>query len=146
MSLYIPVELAAQVLADAEPWCGYCYTDESISGIALSIEHIIPSSVGGQTERNNLWRSCRTCNERKNARTTAIDPETGAVVALYNPRTQPWREHFGWSDDGMLVLGHTAIGRATVVALDLNRDLLLVARRRWVAVGWHPPADDGKRS
>jgi hypothetical protein len=141
VSVSIPVELEAQVLADAGPFCGYCHADETISGIALSIEHIIPTSLGGPTERENLWRSCRTCNERKNARTTAVDPETGETVPLYNPRTHSWREHFAWSEDGLFVIGRTAIGRATVVAIDLNRDLLLVARGRW-AVGWHPPKRD----
>jgi 5-methylcytosine-specific restriction endonuclease McrA len=130
----IPVERAAQVRADAGSLCGYCHADEGISGIALSIEHIIPWAVGGPTERENLWRSCRTCNERKRSQITAVDPETGETVPLSNPRTQRWTAHFQWSDDGIMVVGRTPIGRATIVAMDLNRPLLLVARRRWVAV------------
>ena len=37
------------------------------------------------------------------------------------------------------IVGITAVGRATVQALKLNRSTLVAARRRWVEVGWHPP-------
>ncbi|HEY3227585.1 MAG TPA: hypothetical protein VGJ87_00105 [Roseiflexaceae bacterium] len=63
-------------------------------------------------------------------------------MPLFNPRAQRWDEHFAWSDDGTQILGLTAIGRATIVALQLNRPLLVSARRRWVLVGWHPPQAD----
>lgn len=139
---YVPVQLAAHILADAGHRCGYCRTDERLTGSLLSIEHIVPLSAGGPTERTNLWRSCRECNERKGAQTQALDPETGETVGLYNPRTQLWHEHFRWSADGLLVEGLTAIGRATAIALDLNRPHQIVARQRWVLVGWHPPGDD----
>jgi hypothetical protein len=33
------------------------------------------------------------------------------------------------------------LGRATVVALHLNRSALVLARSDWVAVGWHPPGE-----
>ncbi len=68
-----------------------------------------------------------------------IDPENGERVSLFNPRRQVWREHFGWSEDGVFIVGRTACGRATVVALQLNHEHLVKARRRWVMVGWHPP-------
>ena len=48
---------------------------------------------------------------------------------------------FGWSEDGTEVIGRTGCGRATVEALRLNRELAILARRRWVSVGWHPPED-----
>jgi hypothetical protein len=139
---YISVQLTAQVLADAGHRCGYCRTDERFTGSPLSIEHILPIAAGGPTERENLWRSCRECNERKGAQVQATDPESGEVVDLYNPRTQRWGDHFRWSEDGLLVIGLTAVGRATVAAIDLNRPHQIVARQRWVIVGWHPPSDD----
>ncbi|MCG8353690.1 MAG: HNH endonuclease [Chloroflexales bacterium] len=108
----------------------------------MSIEHIVPLATGGLTERANLWRSCRECNERKGVQLQAPDPESGEVVNLYHPRMQRWQDHFRWSDDRLLVIGVTPIGRATVAALDLNRPHQIVARQRWVLVGWHPPVDD----
>lgn len=139
---YVSAQLAAQILADAGHRCGYCRTDERLTGSLLSIEHLLPVAAGGPTERANLWRSCRECNERKGAQLQAADPESGEKVQLYNPRSQLWHDHFRWSDDGLRVVGLTAIGRATVVALDLNRPHQIVARQRWVLVGWHPPSDD----
>jgi hypothetical protein len=139
---YISAELERQVLADAGHRCGYCRSDEALTGIPLSTEHLLPVAAGGLTVRENLWRSCRPCNEIKGAQMHAEDPETHEVVPLYNPRTQPWNEHFAWSDDGIQIVGLTAIGRATVVALQLNRPLLVSARRRWVLAGWHPPQED----
>lgn len=134
--------LQAAILADAGHRCGYCHSDERLTGMALSIEHLHPRAAGGLTVRENLWRSCRACNEQKGAQVQGIDPETGETVPLYNPRRQPWNAHFCWSRDGTHMLGRTAIGRATVVALRLNRPLVVAARRRWALVGWHPPAED----
>jgi len=45
-----------------------------------------------------------------------------------------------WNPAGLLVLGLTAIGRVTVVALNMNNPVIVDARRRWVSAGWHPPA------
>jgi hypothetical protein len=64
---------------------------------------------------------------------------TGEMVALFNPRSMSWTEHFAWTDAGDRIVGLTACGRATVVTLNLNRPALVVARRAWVSVGWHPP-------
>ncbi|MGH2371755.1 MAG: HNH endonuclease, partial [Chloroflexota bacterium] len=79
------------------------------------------------------------CNEFKGRRTGAVDPASGEHVPLFNPRKQTWGEHFCWSQDGTQIIGISSIGRATVEALRLNNDLIMAARRRWVAVGWHPP-------
>lgn len=143
---YISTELQAQVFADAGHLCGYCHSDERISGIALSVEHIVPRAADGPTVHENLWRSCRPCNEQKGAQTSAPDPETGETVALYNPRTQPWRDHFHWSDDAAMLVGLTPTGRTTIAALQLNRPMLVAARRRWALAGWHPPAEDREPS
>lgn len=134
--------LQVDVLADAGHRCGQCHSDERLTGMALSTEHLHPRAAGGLTVRENLWHSCRSCNEQKGVQVQAIDPETRETVALYNPRLQPWNAHFRSSRDGAHILGHTAIGRATIVALELNRPLLVAARRRWVLVGWHPPVED----
>jgi 5-methylcytosine-specific restriction endonuclease McrA len=134
--------LEQQIVADAGHRCGYCLLDERLTGIPLSIEHIIPESRGGTTTRENLWRSCRPCNEFKRTQTEALDPETNEIVPLFNPRAQPWENHFVWSNEGIHIIGITAIGRATIGALQLNRLLLVRARSRWVAVGWHPPGNE----
>ncbi len=139
---YISVELRRQVRADAGSRCGYCHTPEAFTGMTLDIEHLVPEARGGPTIRENLWLACSRCNDFKSDRMDAVDPETGEPVSLYNPRTQVWTEHFTWSPDGTRILGLTASGRATVVALRMNNELIVAARRFWVEAGRWPPLED----
>lgn len=107
----------------------------------MSIEHVIPVSLGGETDLSNLVLSCYRCNQFKGNRIRAIDSETFTTVALFNPLRQSWREHFMWTDNGLRVAGKTATGRATVDALRLNNEWLVNARRIWIAAGLYPPLD-----
>jgi hypothetical protein len=111
VSVYIPDELRARILEADGNRCAYCQTSEVNSGIPLSIDHIQPQSEGGET------------------------------VALFNPRTQRWKDHFEWGADGARMYGLIATGRATVIALQVNRPVVVAARSRWVSGGWHPPID-----
>ncbi len=141
MSVYVPVSLRRQVRIDARCRCGYCQSAEFISGIKYEVEHLLPLALGGRTVRENLWLACPHCNPSKKDRTEAIDPVTSLVTPLYNPRQQSWYDHFCWSSDGILIIGISAIGRATVQALHMNNDYVVTARRFWVAVGRHPPSE-----
>jgi hypothetical protein len=105
----------------------------------LEIEHIIPAARGGSDDEHNLWLGCRMCNAYKGTQADGLDVETGSRVPLFDPRRQRWAEHFAWSQDGSQVLGRSACGRATVVALHLNNVIAVMVRREWVSAGWHPP-------
>lgn len=109
----------------------------------MHIDHIVPLAEGGTSEESNLWLACAWCNTYKGSITCAVDPENGKAVSLFNPRKQRWSSHFTWSDDGLMVIGLTATGRATVNALRLNNEYVIVARHYWVQAGWHPPGEDG---
>jgi hypothetical protein len=141
MTSYVPVSLQQQIRADAGRRCGYCLSAETVTGIPLEIEHIIPESLGGLTVRENLWLACHRCNKYKGNRTEAMDPITQEMAPLFNPRQQPWREHFRWSLDGTQVIGVTSSGRATVEALQMNNEYVVEARRFWIFAGWHPPLE-----
>jgi hypothetical protein len=97
---------------------------------------------GGTSTDQNLTLACPLCNSHKSDRTHAVDPETGALSPLFHPNGQVWHEHFGWTNKGAVVVGKTPVGRATVAALDMNHPDIVATRRLWIAVGWHPPADD----
>jgi HNH endonuclease len=140
----VPRRLRELVARTAGYCCGYCRTPERIAGFRLNIEHIIPEARGGQTVEENLWLSCHACNEFKAARVQARDPATGKRVRLWNPRRDPWHDHFRWSDDGTEIVGLTPRGRATVAALQLNRPELVGARSLWVQVGWWPPRTESE--
>jgi hypothetical protein len=133
--------LRALVLAAAGGRCGSCRSSEEVTGAPLEIEHLTPEARGGPTRRENLWAACRQCNALKGDRVEAIDPATGLAAPLFNPRRQRWADHFAWEEGGVFIAGLTPEGRATAAALELNRALLVRARRRWIAAGWHPPAE-----
>lgn len=138
---YIPKALREKVAATARHRCGYCLTPQSFTAMPMNIEHIIPLAVGGSSTEDNLWVACPLCNGHKGVQTHKTDPVTSKRVPLFNPRYHSWSEHFRWSEDGTELIGQTACGRATVIALKLNNKHLVRACRRWVAVGWHPPQD-----
>ena len=134
--------LKERIAEAAQHHCGYCRTREAISGIPLTVEHIIPESVGGASEEENLWLACRPCNEFKGAQIRGRNPMTGRKVRLFNPRKQQWKRHFKWNPDGAHIIGKTACGRATVTTLQMNHSTIVTARRHWVIAGWHPPMED----
>jgi hypothetical protein len=139
MSTHIPAELRRQVRRDAGERCGYCLSSERLLGIALEVEHIVPESAGGETQRDNLWLACRRCNSFKADRWSVTDPLSHETVPLFDPRHDVWTDHFRWSADGTRIIGLTARGRATVEALRLNHPLIVMTRDLWVRVGAHPP-------
>lgn len=136
---HLPEILRRKVAETAEYRCGYCLTVQEFTAMPMQIEHIIPIAAGGTSIEENLWLACPLCNGYKGSQVHAIDPITTERVPLFNPRRQRWLDHFYWSTDGTEIIGQTAIGRATVVALKLNNEFLTRARRRWVLAGWHPP-------
>lgn len=136
---FIPGKVRQQIFAEADHRCEYCRTSRRLIGIALVVDHIIPQSAGGGSERENLAAACYRCNEFKGARTHAIDHVTDELVPLFNPRTQNWHEHFAWANGGTHIVGMTPTGRATVVALRLNNEYVVEARALWISRGWHPP-------
>jgi hypothetical protein len=85
---------------------------------------------------------CPWCNAHKYDKTHGKDPQTSRRVKLFNPRRQRWRSHFRWSEDYLLMIGRTAVGRATVQALHLNRPAMINLRRLLLAAGEHPPSDE----
>jgi 5-methylcytosine-specific restriction endonuclease McrA len=141
VSAYIPVDLKQKIQQYDRARCCYCLTQEINSGIALSFDHILPQSRSGATSFENVCLACRSCNEFKSDQIAVIDPLTGNPTPLFHPRQHAWQNHFTWSEDGTRIEGLTTIGRATVLALQLNHVTIQAARRRWVSSGWHPPTD-----
>lgn len=108
----------------------------------FTVDHVIPLSKGGVDSPDNLALACFHCNRRKSNHLVGIDPESGIEVPLFNPRCNHWSDHFIWSVDGLLIIGLTAIGRATVDTLALNRERVVNIRAADWEVGRHPPQND----
>jgi hypothetical protein len=130
--------LRQSVTERADGFCEYCQAEAGII-VFMDIDHIRPESDNGPTIEANLCLSCPGCNNSKGAHQTGLDPDTKQEVALFNPRTQAWREHFRWSNNYTLIEGITPVGRATLNRLNMNRDLMVAARTRWRRAGWQPP-------
>lgn len=138
MKRRVRASLAALVSLRAGKRCEYCHAPQQILGQAFHLDHISPSSAGGEMSVENLCYACPHCNIAKSNRTTGLDPKTGNIVRLFNPRIDDWDKHFRWHRTWELLVGQTAIGRATIVALNMNDKLLQEARPFWRLAGRIP--------
>jgi len=59
----VPVGLAKRIRQQARGRCGYCLSSETLTGMPMELEHLVPLASGGQTIEENLWLSCRRCND-----------------------------------------------------------------------------------
>jgi hypothetical protein len=139
VSVYVSNTLQRQIRDRFANCCAYCRTAEALTVTTFEFEHIMPLSAGGTTVFENLCLACPTCNRHKANRQTATDPETQTVAPLFHPQQQSWSDHFAWNADASEVTGLTAIGRATVAMLKMNRPQMTRVRRMWGKLGEHPP-------
>jgi len=93
--------------------CEYCRKE--LQGNNYEVDHIVPVSLGGSDNLENLAFSCARCNRNKGARVIFIDPISRQAHRLFNPRTQRWDVHF--KSVGDEVIGKTRIGSATAALL-----------------------------
>ena len=99
--------------------CEYCRLLQTrLPFSTFHVEHIIPRKHGGDDDPCNLALACDRCNAYKGSNLTGIDPDTGSIVPLFNPRVHVWEEHFVLS--GVTMVGLTAMGRTTVRVLNMN--------------------------
>ena len=138
MALKVSARLRNAVRVRAAHLCEYCRTPEWLIGQTHELDHIHPRVAGGKTTRENLCLACAPCNNSKRAQFEALDLETGVIASLFNPRLATWNEHFEWDMASIRIIGLTACGRATVLALNFNNDRALQARSIWVGAGLFP--------
>src|SRR4051812_23783394 len=100
--------------------CEYCRAPEGIFNFPFEVEHVRPAARGGTDDDGNLALACRACNLFKADHQTRRDHVTQAEVALFDPRTDRWDEHFRPDLDSGQLIGLTPTGRATVNRLNVN--------------------------
>ncbi len=138
IKIYIPSTIKRAVIERAHGYCEYCLSPVAWSPEIFEVEHIHPRSAGGVTKLSNLAYACPACNRYKLNKLSAIDPESEQTVDLFNPRLYIWRESFQWSANLAIIIGLTPVGRATSVALRMNRPTVQRFRLALVAIGEHP--------
>ena len=138
------------VVHRASGLCEYCLSPEAYSCCTFSVDHVRPRSTGGEDNANNLALCCQQCNNHKFNAVTHADPVSLKEVPLYNPRADKWSDHFAWDFTMTQIVGISAIGRATVDRLQLNRDGVVNLRNvlREVGFRFEPPASgaDGSQA
>jgi hypothetical protein len=138
--IYIPIAIQRAILELSQGYCEYCIIPSNFSTDYFHHEHIIPLILNGQTELENLARSCGICNNNKRDKIEHKDPLTQQIVRLYHPRKDNWKDHFQWSDDDLYIVGITQIGRATIELLKLNRLNAINLRKLLKMADLHPPS------
>ena len=68
--------------------CAYC--GKKFKKDYLTIDHILPKSLGGKNTWKNTVASCKACNNRKADRT----PEQAKMPLLYQPKEPRWQGAF----------------------------------------------------
>jgi hypothetical protein len=118
--------------------CEYCHAPEAVFNFPFEVEHAIPTSRHGSDRLENLALGCRACNIHKTDCVSALDEGTSTEVRLFHPRQDRWEEHFRIDVYTAMIIGLTAIGRATVAQLHMNSAAQLDARRQWMRLGLYP--------
>jgi hypothetical protein len=115
--------------------CEYRLLPQDSCSLTHHIEHVVPRQHGGSDHHGNLALACHRCNLRKGPNLTGLDPITGEIVPLFDPRRDRWPDHFRARRSaahrrrgrrechncrGPVIEGVTAVGRTTVKVLSMN--------------------------
>ena len=130
-------ELTQLVWERAGYCCEYCRLHQDFSRLTFEIDHIIATKHGGLTRAGNLALTCFYCNRYKGANIAGIDPHTGKIVPLFNPRRHSWNRHFRWR--GPLLVGRTPNARATIAVLNINDPEAIATRATLIEADLFPP-------
>jgi hypothetical protein len=136
MTIYLSATLRQLVNQRASGACEYCRVHQTFSIFSHEIDHVIAIKHGGESTDDNLVLACLPCNRHKGSDLTSIDPLTGAITPLFNPRTQIWAEHFQL--EGGSIVGITATGRTTIFLLQMNESSRLQLRQALTVQGLYP--------
>ena len=128
--------LRKEVRERANGCCEYCLLPEEQAFFPHEPDHIVATKHGGQSSGDNLALACFDCNRFKGSDIASIDPPSGELTPLFNPRTQEWSEHF--VIEGGRIGPRTAIGRVTELVLKLNLPSRVEVRGILANIGRYP--------
>ena len=117
--------------------CEYCRAPSAADRLKSHVDHVIAQQHGGSTVASNLALACYACNLHKGPNLSGRDRRSGRVVPLFNPRRNKWSRHFRWR--GPVLVGRTAIGRATISTLAINQPHRVGLRETLIEYGEFPP-------
>ena len=86
MASDINEKLRTEVAQRAGQRCEHCLIHENDAGFPHQVDHILSRKHGGSFTSDNLAYACVVCNRHKGSDVASIDPRTGEIVPLFNPR------------------------------------------------------------
>ena len=114
--------------------CEYCRLHQRHTPVfTFHVEHVRAKQHGGTDDPFNLALACNRCNRAKGPNLSSLDPATGQLVRLFNPREDTWEAHFAFQ--GATIVGRTPEGRATVELLKMNEPKRVRTRATLIACG-----------
>jgi hypothetical protein len=113
--------------------CEYCRLPQHAVDGRFHVEHIVAQQHRQDDRPANLALACARCNFQKGTNLASVDPVTGEVVPIFNPRLDKWSEHFAFR--GSEIHGLTPTGRATVRLLQMNSRHRVELRSSLLAAG-----------
>jgi len=128
------IDLRGRVIERAKKRCEYCQLPDDDGWAIHEVDHVIARKHGGKTILSNLAYACIPCNRHKGTDISSIEPQTGQVIQLFNPRTQRWGTHFQLHPDGTIT-SRTAVGRVTALLLHFNDPIRMQIRADSIATG-----------
>ena len=136
MTSDVSEELRAEVARRAGQRCEYCLIHEDDAGFSHQVDHIVSRKHGGSSAADNLAYACVICNRHKRSDVASIDPRTGGIVRLFNPRSDHWADHFQL--EGAVIEPVSGIGSATASLLRLNAPERICERALLQSLGRYP--------
>lgn len=128
--------LLRQIWRRAGDACDYCRIPQLFYPAPFQIDHIVARKHGGDSVSQNLALACLHCNGHKGSNIAGMDPKRKRLTAMFNPRRHKWERHFRWR--GTILVGRTALGRATIAVLNVNGAYLLGLRQELLEEGLFP--------
>ncbi len=113
--------------------CEYCRLPQRFDILPFQIDHVIAVKHHGPTSADNLALCCFNDNAHKGSNIAGIDPVTGDLTRLFNPRRDEWGEHLVWN--GPELVGRTPVGRTTIDVLNVNLPERVEHRRLLILAG-----------
>lgn len=135
---HVGAALRRLVEVRAEWLCEYCLVHEEDTYFGCEVDHIISEKHDGPTREDNLAYSCLLCNRNKGSDIASLEPGTGQLVRLFNPRLDHWAAHFELAEDGITIVPRTAIGEVTMRLLGFNDMDRLLERETLRESGRYP--------
>jgi len=133
---YIPAAMRRAVRERANGGCEYCLLAEDDAYFLHEADHIVSVKHRGLSVLENLAWSCFDCNRFKGSDIASLDPISGDLVPLFNPRADSWHDHFQF--DAGTIVSLTAMGRATEALLKFNLPQRVEVRAALAQVNRYP--------